>query len=124
VAERVDGWAGSEAARWLSIAMRTLHLCAVAWTAAALLGAPVARNGALLLLAASGAAMLTLDLAGRRIRLDELAGAVVLAKLALVAAMWAWPSLATWLFWALVVASSLSSHAPRPVRHWRPGRGG
>jgi hypothetical protein len=46
----------------------------------------------------------------------------VLLKLALVAAMAAWPGAALPLFWALLVLSAVVSHAPKGLRHWRPDR--
>jgi hypothetical protein len=57
-------------------------------------------------------------------RLGELAGAVVLAKLAAVA--WigfsaAGAALAVPAFWGLLVLSSFSAHLPKGVRHWRLG---
>jgi hypothetical protein len=91
------------------------------------MGAPVAPGPAGLASLASGLLLAAMDLAAGRMRLDELAGAVVLAKLAAVA----WLALAASgpdatlaAFWGLLVASSLSAHAPKPVRHWRPGRPG
>lgn len=108
--------------RALSLALRTLHLVAVVVLGAALMGAPVSRHGAGSVLLVSGLALLVLDLLARRIHLLELAGAVVLVKLA--ASAWlAWGSGGERpLFWALVVLSSLSAHAPKSLRHWRPGQ--
>jgi hypothetical protein len=75
----------------------------------------------------SGALLLALELADRRVRLDELAGGFVLVKLALVGLM-AWqPGWALPLFWGVLLASSISSHAPRDLRHWpgvAPAKGG
>jgi hypothetical protein len=66
--------------------------------------------------------MMILDLRAGRLSLREAAGVVVLLKLAASAWMaWA-PAHALPVFWALVVLSSLSSHAPKSLRHWRPGR--
>jgi hypothetical protein len=86
----------------------------------------VAAKPVALAVLASGGLLFLLDLRARRIRVDEVAGAVVLAKLAAVALMALKPPLAQALFWGLVVASSLSSHAPKDVRHWprRNGRRG
>lgn len=105
-----------------ALTLRTLHLMAVVGLGAALLGAPVAQGPFAVGVLASGLLMLALDLRARRLALFELAGLVVLVKLAASAWM-AWsPSHAHSLFWALVVLSSLSSHAPKALRHWRPGR--
>lgn len=107
--------------RWLGIALRAAHLAGVVLLGAALLGAPLAAAGAGLTLA-SGLALLASELADRRIALTELAGAVVLLKLLLVAAMLAWPAAALPLFWALLGLSALVSHAPKGLRHWSPWR--
>lgn len=107
--------------RWLGIGLRAAHLAGVVLLGASLLGAPVGTAGAALTLA-SGLALLASELADRRVVLTELAGAVVLLKLALVAAMLAWPVAALPLFWGLLALSALVSHAPKGLRHWRPRR--
>jgi hypothetical protein len=43
---------------------------------------------------------------------------VVLLKLALVAWMALDARQTIWVFWTLLVASSISSHAPKAWRHW------
>lgn len=110
--------------RAFAIALRTAHLAAVVGLGAALLGAPLGRDAAGLAVLASGVALAVLDLAARRMRLAELAGVAVAVKLVAVA----WialadlgrgPALAA--FWSLLVVSSLSAHAPKALRHWRPG---
>ena len=108
--------------RACALALRTLHLMAVVGLGAAVLGAPVAAGPVALGMLVSGGLLLALDLRARRLALSELAGVVVLVKLA--GSAWiAWtPGHAPWLFWTLVVLSSLSSHAPKALRHWRPGR--
>jgi len=110
----------SEWRRWLGIALRSAHLVGVTLLGATLLGAPVPFGAALTL--ASGLGLLASELIDGRIALTELAGAVVLLKLALVAAMWAWPAAGVPLFWGLLVVSAVVSHAPKGLRHWRPGR--
>ncbi len=113
---------GSEAERWLALALRTIHLSGVVALGAALLGAPLARGASGAVVLASGALLFALDLRARRIALGELAGAVVLLKLVAVAwAAWADGHVLA-VFWALLVLSSLSSHAPKRWRHWAPGR--
>ena len=111
--------------RLLAVAVRTLHLVAVVALGAALLGAPLPLGPAAAVTLASGAVLALMDLAAGRMRLGELAGAVVLLKLAVVAwigfsAAGAAHALAA--FWGLLVASSLSAHAPKALRHWRPAR--
>jgi hypothetical protein len=59
-----------------------------------------------------------MDLRAGRIALREVAGAFVLVKLALVAWMALDPRQAVWVFWLLLVASSVASHAPKGFRHW------
>ncbi len=107
--------------RITALALRTLHLVAMVGLGAALLGAPVEPGPFAAGLLFSGLLLLALDLRARRLALGELAGVVVLVKLA--ASLWiAWtPDHAPWLFWTLIVLSSLSSHAPKAMRHWRPG---
>lgn len=107
--------------RWVGILLRTAHLAGVVWLGAALLGAPVGPGGGWLTLL-SGLGLFTSELLDRRVSPTELAGAVVVAKLAVVAAMLRWPALAPALFWGLLVVSAVSAHAPKPLRHWRPGR--
>lgn len=107
--------------RWVGIVLRTGHLAGVVWLGAALLGAPVGAGGGWLTLL-SGLGLFASELVDRRISPTELAGAVVLAKLVAVATMLAWPTTAPGLFWTLLVVSAISAHAPKPLRHWRPGR--
>jgi hypothetical protein len=68
---------------------------------------------------ASGAALFAIDLWHRRELWRELAGVFVGVKLALLAVMIAAPETAAFLFWLLVVTSSIVSHAPRTFRHVR-----
>ncbi len=104
--------------------LRCAHLAGLVLLGAALLGAPLSvRDGALLTLA-SGLALFVAELADTRIRLGELAGLVVLLKLAAVGCMALRPAAAPLLFWLVLGVSGLIAHAPRPLRHWRPGRGG
>ncbi len=107
--------------RWSGIVLRAAHLAGVALLAAQLLGAPGAAAGGWLTLL-TGVGLLGAELADGRVRLDELAGAWVLAKLALVAAGLAWPAAALPLFWVMLAVSAVLSHAPREFRHWKPGR--
>lgn len=111
---------GSEFERWLALLWRTLHLGAVVALGAALLGAPVSPGAAAGGVLGSGLLLLGQDLWARRLSLSELAGLVIVAKLLAVAwAAWR-PEHAVPVFWGLIAVSSLSSHAPRRVRHWSP----
>jgi hypothetical protein len=109
--------------RWTAVALRSVHLAGVVAVGAGVIaGQPVSAMAAWVLLG-SGLLMLTLDLRARRLSLRELAGGFVLLKLALVAWM-AWdPQQAGWLFWLLLITSSVASHAPKDFRHW-PSRMG
>lgn len=107
--------------RWLGIVLRSAHLAGVVWLGAALLGAAVGPGGAWLTLA-SGVGLFASELVDRRVAVGELAGTVVIGKLLGVAAMLAWPAAALALFWALLIVSSLSAHAPKPLRHWHVWR--
>lgn len=106
--------------RALALALRSAHLAAVVWLGGALLGAPIARAGPAWAVLATGALLLVQDLAARRIDLREAAGWVVLLKLAGAGLIAVWPAVGAAAFWALVVLSALSSHAPKAWRHWRP----
>ena len=82
----------SEAERWFSVLLRSLHLAGVVWLGAAVLGAPAGHRGASLL--------------------------VLVAWMALDARF------AVPIFWALVLGSAVTSHAPKGIRHWpTPPRG-
>jgi hypothetical protein len=108
--------------RWLAIALRTGHTAGVVLLGAALYGAAVPHGlgGGLTLV--TGVALMVMERVDGRIRFRELAGAFALAKLAAVAWMALDGAAARALFWILLVLSGIVSHAPRPVRHWRPGR--
>lgn len=109
--------------RWLGIALRTAHIVGVVVMGAGVLGAaPQALTVGTALVLASGLALLAAELAHGRVRLGELAGAVVVLKLAVIGWMALDAARASFLFWALLVLSTIVSHAPRRVRHWRPGR--
>lgn len=108
--------------RWVGIVLRTAHLASVSALAAALLGAPVSTAAAATATALSGAALLAVERFDGRILLGDLSGWVSLAKLAVVAWMVIDPVRAPTVFWLVLVVSAVSSHAPRGLRHWRPGR--
>jgi hypothetical protein len=113
----------SAAERAASIVLRTLHLAAVVTLGAALLGAPLSLRHCAAAALASGLALFAMELFARRMHAFDLAGLAVLAKLAVVAVVALWPGAAAHglpAFWVLVALSSLSSHAPKPVRHWWP----
>jgi hypothetical protein len=103
--------------RWLSVALRGLHLVAVIWLGAALLGAPLKGDHAVLGLWTTGLPMLALDTWSRPAHLREASGVAVLAKLALVAWMAVDPVSRSVLFWLVVIGSGVFAHAPASFRH-------
>lgn len=104
--------------RWLSIGLRSLHLVGVVLLGAAMLGSGD-REAAGTLVMVSGLLSYALDLWSQPGHFGELAGVFIVVKLLLVGAMLAFPAFALPLFWGLVVASSLVSHAPGHFRHIR-----
>ena len=104
--------------RWLNLSQRTVHLAGIVLLGAALVGAGEVRTAAWLTLI-SGLAMFAGDVWANPAHLREVAGFGVLAKLALVALMVAHPPLALPVFWAILVLSTLLSHAPGALRHRR-----
>jgi hypothetical protein len=113
----------SAAERAASIVLRTVHLSCVVMLGASLLGAPIALKLAAGAALASGLVLFAMELFARRMHAFDFAGLAVLCKLAVVAAAAMLPGAAAHalpVFWALVVLSSISSHAPKHVRHWWP----
>jgi hypothetical protein len=104
--------------RWLSIIFRSLHLVGVVLLGIALLGSGDQTTAGLVILA-TGLAIYGMDLWCNPKHFGELAGVFILLKLLLVVVMLAVPASAVPLFWALVVTSSLVSHATGPFRHIR-----
>ena len=106
--------------RWLSIALRSLHLVGVVLAGAAIFGnSPYLEAGGVLMLA-TGLCLFGIELWNNPRHLGELAGAFIPLKLLLVLAMVLMPNYAVPLFWLLLIASSAISHAPRSFRHIRP----
>lgn len=105
--------------RWLSIALRTLHLAGVVLAAVAIFGRAAPPAPGIALMVASGVALYAVDLWQHPGLWREVAGAFVLAKLALVVLMLYVPDRAELLFWLLLVSSSVVSHAPHGFRHRR-----
>jgi hypothetical protein len=103
--------------RWLSVVLRGLHLVAVIWLGAALLGAPVASDQAALAVAITGAVMFALDIVSKPSHLREVAGIAVMLKLALVAWMVVDASSRPMLFWIILAGSVIFAHAPARFRH-------
>lgn len=100
--------------RWLDVLLRSFHLVGVI-----VLGAPVSGGNAAAAVALTGLLMFSLDLWSYPGQLREVAGAVVLAKLALVLWMALDENARPVLFWLVMLGSSISSHAPARFRHWK-----
>lgn len=105
--------------RWLSIALRSLHLVGVVLLGAALAGAGDREMAGTVVLA-SGLLLFALDLWSQPDHLGEFAGLFVVGKLLAIAGLLLFPGAAVALFWGLVVVSALVSHAPGSFRHVRP----
>lgn len=106
--------------RWLTVALRALHLIAVMWLGAALHGAPAASLpvpehflGGLVL--GSGLLMFAFDLISHPQHLREVSAWGVLAKLGLV--VWLVASESQAVFWLIMTWSAVVSHAPASFRH-------
>jgi hypothetical protein len=104
--------------RGLSITFRSLHLVGVVLLGIALLGSGDQKTAGLIVLA-TGLAIYSMDLWCNPKHFGELAGVFILLKLLLVGFMLVFPTAAIPLFWALVITSSLVSHATGPFRHIR-----
>ena len=105
--------------RWLSIALRSLHLVGIVLAALAIFGGSPHQSAAFASTLVTGLGLFCIDLWSNRQHWKELAGAFVLLKLLLVLAMILMPGHAAVLFWFLLISSSLVSHAPRSFRHKR-----
>lgn len=103
--------------RWLGVLLRGLHLVAVVWLGAALLGAPVPSEYAVLGLWATGLAMLGLDTWSKPSHLREASGVAVLVKVVLAGWMVFDEASRAVLFWLVVVGSGIFAHAPAKFRH-------
>ena len=122
-----DGEAGRRPARdfrgrrWLSVVLRSVHLASVIALGAALLnaGGPPYAPHAGAVVVASGVALWLLDLWSRPDHLVAGAGVSMLAKLALLAWLFAVPALGEPLFWLIVIWSAIFSHAPASFRNAR-----
>jgi len=110
---------GFAARRWLSIAMRTLHLVGVVLSAVVIFGGSPHHTLAFGSTFVTGVGLFGIELWRDREHWKEVAGAFVLLKLLLVLAMILMPVQAATLFWILLITSSLVSHAPKSLRHRR-----
>ena len=104
--------------RPLNLLLRTAHLAGVVLLGAALL-ANSSPGAGIWLTVISGLLMFAGDVWTNPAHLREVAGTGVLLKLGMVTAMAVWPASAPAIFWAILVISSLLSHAPGALRHHR-----
>jgi hypothetical protein len=114
----VPGNADFAIRRWLGIVLRSLHLVGVVLTAIAIFGSGSHQLSAAVTFV-TGVGLYAIELWRSRQHWRELAGAFVLLKLLLVLAMILMPAQAAGLFWLLLISSSLTSHAPKSIRHKR-----
>jgi hypothetical protein len=114
------------ARRWTSIVLRSLHLAGVVDAALGVLGHGTPHAAGIVLMLVTGFALYGIDLWQNHGLWREVAGVFIVVKLLGLAAMLALPAIAALLFWLLLIASSIISHAPHALRHRRliGGRGG
>lgn len=106
--------------RWFMIALRSLHLVGVVLVGCALIaGQQDHRAGAAALMLLTGLGMYGVEVWSKPSHAVELAGLFIPLKLCVVAAMIVLPQVAATLFWLLLIASSVVSHAPGRFRHIR-----
>ena len=107
------------AGRWLSVALRAVHLAAVIAFGASIHGAALDAGWLAPAVFFSGTALFLLDLYTYPQHLKEVAGASVVVKLCFVGVLWASEELRQPVYWALIVWSAILSHAPASLRHRR-----
>lgn len=105
--------------RWLDVLLRGLHLLTIVVLGAALLGAPLERQGAILAMLGSGVALFAVQFWGRPDLFLQWSGLSLLIKLGLVALMLVIPAATQPLFWAVLIWSVVFAHAPATFRHRR-----
>ncbi|WP_304029267.1 hypothetical protein [Methyloversatilis discipulorum] len=106
--------------RWLLVALRSLHLVGVVLVGSALLtGHDEYRRGAAALMLVTGLGLYGIEVWSKPRHAIELAGLFIPLKLLGVAAMIVLPQFAAGIFWLLLIASSVVSHAPAHFRHQR-----
>jgi len=105
--------------RWLNIALRSLHLVGEVLTGAAIVGGGASSFAAVALMLFTGFGLYGIDLWAHPDLWKELVGVFVAVKLALLLAMLLVPVATGPLFWILLLASAVVSHAPRDFRHRR-----
>jgi hypothetical protein len=105
--------------RWLSIALRSLHLAGVVLAGAAVFGRGTLSIAGIVLMLLTGFALYGIELSRHHDLWREVAGVFIAVKLLLLAVMLLVPESAEPLFWFLLISSSVVSHAPWDFRHRR-----
>jgi len=111
--------------RWVSIALRSLHLAGTAGAGAGMLfGVPPAEwQGYLWLTLLSGALLVGLQLWSNAVWLLQLRGLAIGVKLLLLGAALRWPAAGAPLLLTVILLSGVISHAPGDVRYYSPWHG-
>jgi hypothetical protein len=106
--------------RWILVAFRSLHLLGVAGAGGGYLyGAPKAFwMPYLALTMVSGIALAVTEVIINGVWLIQLCGLAMLAKVILLAALPAFRGHEAWILAIVVIASGISSHAPKAFRHY------
>ena len=105
--------------RWLSVVLRSLHLAGVVLAGVGIFGNGTHVATGVVLMLLTGLALYGIDLWRHPDLWRELAGVFLLLKLIVLCAMLLVPDVAGLLFWLVLIASSVVSHAPRVFRHKR-----
>jgi len=106
--------------RWTKISLRTLHLLAVAGVGGGILFGleqDLWRSYWLLALV-SGGLMMLVDIIANPLWLVQVRGLVIFLKLALLVMLGGYPSLDGYLLGAIIVISTVISHAPGKLRYY------
>jgi hypothetical protein len=106
--------------RWTKISLRTLHLLAVAGVGGGILFGleqDLWRSYWLLALA-SGGLMMLVDIIANPLWLVQVRGLVIFLKLALLVMLGRYPLLDGYLLGAIIVISTVISHAPGKLRYY------
>lgn len=102
--------------RWLNVIVRTLHMVGVVLVGAAVLADDAPLLAGLILTLSTGLVLYGIELVRQPDFWKEIAGLFIPVKLALLLAVPFVPDSAGALFWLVLVASSIVSHAPRTFR--------
>jgi len=103
--------------RWLSIVLRSLHLAGVVLAGVGILGNGTQSAAGIVLMMLTGCALYGMELWRHPRCWREIAGLLTPVKLITLLVMMLVPELTMPLFWLLLVASSVVSHAPYEFRH-------